>query len=444
MFASELVARAIALSDLQNSDFITQQDKENSLNESYRDIYEELIDNNDDYYLLTTLITPSVLNNTGNPNEYLIDLPADCYKLRFVDYQINGNWQSMPKMPLSSKNWTSGSPLYRWNGKKLWVIGSNLDMSSIRVGYYPKPTTVTVPQLPLEFGTGLPDYDIANISYSFYVPENRTLVYVYGGNTIRSESLDLGTTTTLKTGITSCRKVWFYRGYLYWLSGIDLYRAQSDLLSPVTGTVIISGTVQNYGIFNDKIYMSTASNTQSYNLDGTGSVVILAFTTVDYQPYGASNAYIAGGTLWINGINTTAPATQFVRQGDEFIWLQSDGTVKRGTWDGVAIVGVPYKTTVNYIGDAISGGYLPLIGEFGAIAFSTIPDTEFDYPANAVWELMAYQMGADFMRKGKQDFSIILQRRNELVARFRTQIRRDDYQVGRINNSYQTNNYWGQ
>jgi len=116
--ASQLITRALGISDLVNATNITQNDKVNSLNESYKDLYNLILDSDDDYYVTETVIaiTSAMLNTTsiGQYFEYNVPVPSDAMRIRYIDY-INGTqWGAMVIYPLSMKDFAPGAPMYRW------------------------------------------------------------------------------------------------------------------------------------------------------------------------------------------------------------------------------------------------------------------------------------------------------------------------------------------
>ena len=155
MLASEIILRARHVADLPSSLFIDHNNELASLNESWKDIYAALLENDDDYYLSeTTLTLSSLYAVAGTTNEYLLPLPSDCSRIRYVDYSGTMDWLPMLKFNLSMKDNQPASPYYRIKGAYLWVIGASVPSTglSVKIGYYPKQATITCPQSPLDFG----------------------------------------------------------------------------------------------------------------------------------------------------------------------------------------------------------------------------------------------------------------------------------------------------
>ena len=65
MLASEIIRRARSLADIANSDYISHEDETESLYESYKDVYSEILNQSDDYYLITVILNTSTSTKLG-------------------------------------------------------------------------------------------------------------------------------------------------------------------------------------------------------------------------------------------------------------------------------------------------------------------------------------------------------------------------------------------
>ena len=63
--------------------------------------------------------------------------------------------------------------------------------------------------------------------------------------------------------------------------------------------------------------------------------------------------------------------------------------------------------------------------QFNIKALSTYLDTEFSYPLNEAFEIMAYQSAIDYKRKAEGDTTQLEQRLNSIWARFDFVLNRD-------------------
>jgi hypothetical protein len=81
---------------------------------------------------------------------------------------------------------------------------------------------------------------------------------------------------------------------------------------------------------------------------------------------------------------------------------------------------------------------LPLITRERSLllALDVTINYNFDYPNNLVPEIMAHRAAIDFRAKGQKDTTELKARLAELWERFRSSIKRDEYEVTRIKNAY--------
>lgn len=405
-------------------------------------MYNELLNNNDDYYLQESVvdINSTYLAPDGAPNEYLIPLNVDVERIRYVDGYQNGYWVPLEKFPLSMKDMQPGQIYYRLKNDNLWLIGSNfLQISKIKIGYYPVRDTITVPDDPIEYGTALAPSVLATITGAFWVEEKQTMLYIQGTTTLVAESKATGTTTTLYTG-TGLKTPWYYRGYVYIQEGTQIKRVASDLTSTIVPVVIVA-TANNYtiGHYNgDFLYYDTGANTTKANLDGTSPTVAFASSTLQYTTTIDGALYLtAGGVLSLNGVPFGPTLSTFAVYG-EYIYGLVATTNTLWIWKLVngSLVQVDTVPQVYMIGKTTETGRLPVLYADSFQAISPVIDYSFEYPNNAVFEILAYQSAADFVAKGKGDPTMILMRLKSLWDTFKTSIRRDDYKPQRINNRY--------
>jgi len=431
MKSSEIIARARSLADIANSKFITNSDEENALFEAYKDVYSKITDSSDDYYIKTAILdltTATKINDTS----FEIDMPSDCYKIRFVDFKNSGDWQNMDRFNTNQRNERPGKPQYRWRGDKLWIIAGSLP-DAIRVDYYPPALAPSVPELTRRYLTQLSPSAKLGVTSAWYVYEYAKdyMLYVSGGITIVAESLAGNSTATLYTG-TAITNVKYYSGYLYFLSGGDLYRGTTDLAATVVPTAILSGlSITSFTITNNLVYYTDGASSFSCALDGTGSVTIAAVAEYDYCKCGADLVFRnAGGYLVIGGVVSTIAALSVSSNGDAIYYLTAAGDVMRLT-----DYGLPTETTelIDYATDLEGGqaeyGFLTCRGPMATLfALSDKVDTDFSYPLNEAPEAMAFQCAIDFRRKQNGDTTQLIARGAEIVDRMMDQLKRDEYQ----------------
>jgi hypothetical protein len=477
--ASQVIDRARSLSDLPQAKFISHSDELDSLNDSWRDKYQRLIDSTDDYYV--TNVTLTITNATlvaGTAYEFLIPLPSDFYKLRFLDYNSGpSQWVPMKKFPLSMKDYNTGEPYYRLQGANLWVIwgGYNLANTSIKIGYYPPPVSVTCPQKPLEYGTSYTRDLFAGVTAPCYAPAAQTMVYVYGATfIIKAESVSNITVTSpvsLFTESAAVTNIVYYKGTLYWIRGGLIWYKPTGLAAAFTApnqATTPSGVICFY-IASNTIYYTTATQIRSCDLTGgtdalvnatanVTSVVVIGPTVIYRTTASIVGTLVPTTTMYASGI---AKVTGDGGSSNQFFLLDNAGNTRRVTFNvtTAAIVTDDIVDThaadigqVSYdIGQTpntwiiptlkTENNYQQLLGVDGSV------DYTFTYPNNIVPEIMAYQSAIDYRSKRQEDPTLLVARLgnpssppNEpatgLWERFERVLRRDDYSAETIRNDY--------
>lgn len=448
MTTKDIIDRATLLADLQNSGYITFDDKRMSLNESYRDVYEALTKGDDDWFLKSaTLSTASIV--ILNQNQFTIDLPSDFMRMRTVSWQDNGLWREMARSPINLRESNTGVPAYRLRDGKLWIIGlstATIPTPTIRIDYYPAAAELTVPDAPLLF-TGL---NVVPISMA-YSANGRTIIYTTGTD-IRAFSLDTGIDTLLYAS-AGLKDVGYLAGYVYFVKGGEVWRGATNLTTLMVPAAITAtaGAVVNHTLMWNYIYWSTATQCWRANLDGTAPVLRQASPVNYVAPWGLVMplyAHISGAGLLVidAGLATGIPVTQIAGDTVAIYYRTTAGDVFRMLPTLVAGVYTTVRLAQNVAYMGVYGdNRLPIWLNDGTIqALSTYPPTDLVFPQNITYEIMAYRCAADFKRKNNADASALLARSEELWTRFSTQKHADDYKPERIQNArYGANSLWG-
>jgi hypothetical protein len=107
---SDMIERARVRADMNNSEFLTTAMWTDFINQSARELYDLLVATDQDYYTIDYSLVVD-----GTTNEY--NLPSDFYKLKGVDYKVDGDdrWQPMPRYNFMDRNrWNQVSNLQLW------------------------------------------------------------------------------------------------------------------------------------------------------------------------------------------------------------------------------------------------------------------------------------------------------------------------------------------
>lgn len=448
MTTKDIVDRAVLLADLQNSGYITFEEKLASLNESYRDVYEAITKGDDDWFLSSATLDTATIT-VLDPTQFTIDLPADFLRLRTVSWLDGGIYREMARAPINLRGMQTGVPSYRLRGGKLWVIGlatGGTLAPVIRIDYYPAPAELTVPDAPLLF-SGL---SVIPTSMA-YTATGRTIIYTTGTN-IRAFSLDTGVDTLLFAG-AGIKDIGYLNGYVYFVRAGEVWRGATNLTTimvPVQLTAT-GAAVVNHTLMWGFIYWSTATECWRANLDGTAPVLRQAIPVNYVASWGTGMPYYghisAGGLLIIDsGLATGIAVSQIAGDNEHLFYRTTTGDV---FWMLPTLVAGVFTTirlaqNVAYMG--VYGDFrLPVFLTDGTIqALSTYPPATLTFDKNIAYEIMAYRIAADFKRKNGADAAPILTRCEELWTRFSSQKRADDYRPERIQNArYGASSLWG-
>jgi len=480
MVASQVMARAMSIADLQNSLIITYQDQQNSLFEAYKDLYSQITDNDDDYFINTIYLLTSQATSPS-PGEYLFPLPNDFYKIRTIEFQQGPYWQVMERFSLGARGNPSSVPRYRFQGNNLWIVGWTYpgftSSYQLRVHYYPIPVQPTFPDLPINYGRSITAGQLATITSPAYaniltfngnamIPD-RNYFYVQGGLNLWNESIDSQFSSNIYTGSIGISEVQYYKGSLYFLDGTNIW---SGAFSPATTPIVpamvtITGApvVVNFNVFQNTIFYSTSSQTYFTGLSGGTATSLGIGATLSYFPI-LTNSYYgyinSSGNLVVNGVNLGGSYSNAFCDNNLTVWaLGTNGVLyaillSMATPAAPTIVTTttiqsdisqigPYYVASNFTTGGIISPYSPMIPITGNEsprfqAISAVVDTDFSYPLNSneVGELMAVQCAIDFKNKQDQDDTQLQKRKAELAGRMEENMRRDDYKMERVTNAY--------
>lgn len=468
--ASQIVERARSIADLPNSAHISHRDEIHSLNEAWKDIYAALKDNDDDYYVTETTITIIAgYAVAGTTNEYLVPLPSDFAQLRYLDYRgSTGDWWPIKKFPLSMKDYNPSEPHYRLKGSDLWLIASNSasNLATIRLGYYPPPAVITLPQPPYYYGSSYTLAQLRGLTAPAWAALNRTIVYVGASNGLKSESQTLNNLTSpvaLFTESGAPSNIQYYKGTLFWIRGGNIYSKDTALAAAFTAPtgVITTTDVVAFHIVGDTIYYANATQIRSCTLAGASDALISATAATSLCRLGSVIFYVASGAL-----KSLSPAATLVASGiskvtcdDTYLYdLTTAYVVNKLTVSATPAVTATQQLAadVSDLGHAAydnsneataigqlaqpapSVWVLPLLTreQQRLVALDVTVDYDFTYPNNLVPEIMAHQAASDFRAKGQKAIGDLGTRLATLWERFRSSIKRDEYQPTRIANTY--------
>lgn len=463
MIASEIILRARHASDLPSSQFVDHNDELASLNESWKDIYAQLLENDDDYFLSeTTLTLSSTYAVSGTTNEYLLPLPSDCSRIRYVDYRGTMDWLPMLKFNLSMKDNQPASPYYRIKGAFLWVIGASVPATglSVKIGYYPRQATITCPQADLVFGSSYTAPAWMGIGGACYAAYGQSMVYTLtSGTVITAESISSATVSApvaLFTDSGAVTNLVYYKGTLYWIRGGSMWYKASTLIAAFAAPTQVGAIVNvvAFCIVSDTIYYANATQIRSCTLTGGSDALVATVVATSLAIYGTTVVYAtaAGAVIVQTPTPTTIYAsgiTKITGEPNTLCVLGSTGILRRvtltiGTTAAIA-TDEAIDTSVTDMGFPVPDlGQSPSTVIIGVRRAETqelrgvdcVVDYDFAYPNNLVPEIMAYQSAIDYRAKQNQDTGELKEKLAGKWQTFSSMMRRDDYLPTRIRNAY--------
>lgn len=132
--ASELIERAKNLADCGNTDFLTEKEATQYINDAYNYVYQKLIDRGDSF------IVKKMEVSTG-----VYPLPSDFYQLRSIKDPYSGF-----VLTRKSGNASFNETGYEIVNNKLIIGGTSLH--NLEATYYPNPTYITINSPEKEIG----------------------------------------------------------------------------------------------------------------------------------------------------------------------------------------------------------------------------------------------------------------------------------------------------
>ena len=139
MTVADIIAAARKYTSITGSSWFDSADELRSLNRAYRDVYEKILDQNDEYFILeVTVPTSSLVAVRDHLYEYT--LPAGWYRLRSI-YGIVSDGEIVLDR-IDPKDTRRGAGYRYYNGKlRLYYAEPFTDF---RIEYYPAPAEYTL------------------------------------------------------------------------------------------------------------------------------------------------------------------------------------------------------------------------------------------------------------------------------------------------------------
>lgn len=170
----------------ENSPFITDQEWNSMINQSYKELYDILIEKfGDDYYVAIpyTYTTPGTVSAPSYAS--LFPLPPDFYKSLGVEVALNpadpNSWVTIKKFEFIQRNlWNYPNVYtfygitnlrYRLNGSNLMVVPIPSANQTIRIWYAPRPSQLLNDSTIVDGISGWEEYIVADCCIKVMVKE---------------------------------------------------------------------------------------------------------------------------------------------------------------------------------------------------------------------------------------------------------------------------------
>ena len=138
MLVSDIITAAKQYTQITGSAWFSDVDALRSINRAYRDVYEKILDSNDEYFITETTILASTLTPIRD-YIYDYDLPPGWYRLRKITAVVPTGERILERIDPSDVFRNEG---YRYFGNKMRLYFRD-NYQSFRLEYYPTPTEYT-------------------------------------------------------------------------------------------------------------------------------------------------------------------------------------------------------------------------------------------------------------------------------------------------------------
>ena len=415
--ASEIIERAKNLADCENTDFLSEKEATQYINDAFAYVYQKLINRGDNFFVkkMTNI-------NTG---EY--KLPHDFYQLRSIKDPYSG-FVLTRKAGNSPRNEAGYNII---NGKL--IIGGTA-LHNLEVTYYPKPMYITLNAKEQILNSRLPEpytggvYGIYGNIYC-YTTENGFSIYDYVNETLVNVESNL-----------SIDKIYVSRSSIYLVNDTEINVVDLDgnfVGNPIAkeNHVLIryeNGTIKCEQCLNNVIKYRGKDLTLELNPD----FYIAATERFIF--------YRNNGKLYYQEVDASESTLVSENSDENFIVTRVDGSAGVLFYDDGPKI---YVTNWNEV-ERINADFVGFVGfydnkEYGMIYTDgvefykrgVLPETVFNYPNNTYYTLIAYIIATYIIAKQGGDVSILAAQKEKAELDFEDNVS-DSWSAVRIKNVY--------
>lgn len=383
--ASEIIERAKNLADCGNTDFLSEKEATQYINDAYNYVYQKLIDRGDSFFVKKMEVSTGVY-----------PLPSDFYQLRSIKDPYSG-FVLTRKSGNASMNETG----YEIVNNKLIIGGTSLH--NLEATYYPNPTYITINSPEKEIGK-LP---LTEGKYGIYgskfvcEAEDSILVYDWVNETTTNLTIELeDPIDAIYVSKSSFFIITDTTIYCYDFEGnlINQYSKEGNVLIRLeNGIIRVEQRIDN-------------------QIKYRGKDITLELVPELYLA--ATEGYIFyrhNGKLYIQQVDETE-STEIEDAIDNFIATRVNG--KAGVlfynnkpkifvinWSSVEHINADFESFIGFYDNKDYG----MIYTDGVVCYKrgVLPETVFNYPNNTYYTLIAYIIATYLVAKQGGDVSIL-------------------------------------
>lgn len=394
------------IADLENSSFISFQEKIALLNECYQALYQKGI-NHDTNAFVRYINTQSTV----------IHLPRDFHQLKAI---IVGSDQYIHPVLRRPANQSFDELSYDMINNTIQINGS-IGSNIITVEYYPTPSTLTLPNEPMSIEV---DDTILAMRGSVYVTGSDNQVVIQDLNSTFTDTLD-------EEGIASYQ-IHMEEDYITFIGTDTIFYSMNTGLITRTSNPAIFYRGKTYQLMDGKLYSPNADYAL-YTLNANIGECKQAVVNNTLDKYVGLN----GKTVVIDGVVQQYKGNKIFYHSNQVYITDSTDSIHIHSFEGkdVAvpadyavddIVGINPDTGYGYLGRRMKKYYI----------VSYYDDTVLNFPKNTYFSFLAYLLALSFKTKQGSDTTALSVLCSNAEQAFYDSLPRDDWNTTRITNMY--------
>lgn len=408
--SSDIIKRATQIADLENSDFISFNEKIALLNESYVALYQKLINKGDNAFLRYI-----------NTNKSIIDLPQDFYQLKAVLLNNNGYLQPIKRRP---QNQNDKDLSYEIINNTLKING-HYSGGSISIEYYPTPVTLTFPSEKLSI-----PFDNVLAMHNDWI-----ITGIYNNDVLTGLMLNNLNDNSINVQLNGNKLIHVADDYV--VTKGDKYYLFNLKTGKTTETVYIPASFKSrMFLYNDSKLLMVENNSIAYNdLPAIKDKVDLIMFSDDLKHF----IYKTDNKVKIDDkeIVLKQDPKHFYQKNESVIITTDSNYVVDVNYNGDYQEIIKNDCIIDVIKFDDNTGYGYLTQELnGYYVTSFFDDTKLNFPNQMYFTLMAYLLAISFKIKQGSDISGLQLSYEKAEETFYDTLSNDDWNYTRITNVY--------